>query len=179
MYWTNDFCQVLTISRKKYPRSMRLNFFNHRTLFWSPNRHFQSNCAHFWWAGSTLAIIGDKIKKMTERNTVDKFYLFPKKKYPRSMRLNFFNHQTMFCSPNRQFQSNCAHFWWAGSTLAIVVDKIKKWTEQATFDKFYLFPGKSIRARWGSTSSITEHCFGHQIVNFIRIVLIFVGQAPL
>ena len=22
---------------KKYPRSMRLNFFDHRTLFWSPN----------------------------------------------------------------------------------------------------------------------------------------------
>ena len=25
---------------KKYPRSMRLNFFDHRTLFWSPNHQF-------------------------------------------------------------------------------------------------------------------------------------------
>ena len=25
---------------KKYPRSMRLNFFDHRTLYWSPNRQF-------------------------------------------------------------------------------------------------------------------------------------------
>ena len=25
---------------KKYPRSMRLNFFDHRTWFWPPNRQF-------------------------------------------------------------------------------------------------------------------------------------------
>ena len=25
---------------KKYPNSMRLNFFDHRTLFWSPNPQF-------------------------------------------------------------------------------------------------------------------------------------------
>ena len=39
---------------------------------------------------------------------------------------------------------------------------------------FQLFP-KSIRARWVLTFSITEHCFGHQIVNFSPIVLIFGG----
>ena len=38
---------------KKYPRSMRLNFFDHRTLFWPPNRQFQSELAHFLWACST------------------------------------------------------------------------------------------------------------------------------
>ena len=38
---------------------------------------------------------------------------------------------------------------------------------------------KSIRARWGLIFSITEHCFGHQIVNFSMIWLIFCEQAPL
>ena len=42
---------------------MRLNFFDHRTLFWPPNRQFQSELAHFLWTCSTSAIIGDKTKK--------------------------------------------------------------------------------------------------------------------
>ena len=196
---------------KHYPRSMRLNFFDQRTLFWSPNCQFFSNCAHFWWAGSTLAISEDKIKKnWTERTTLDKFILFPKKifaldedllfrslnnvlvaklsisvklcsfllgrvhfsrnwvwniknglneplctnftyfqkKYPRSMRLNFFDHRTLFSLPNCQFLSNCAHLWWACSTLAIIGDKIKKkldWTNH--FGQVLPISKKSIRAR--------------------------------
>ena len=38
---------------------------------------------------------------------------------------------------------------------------------------------KSILARWGLTFSITEQCFGHQMVNISQIVLIYGGQAPL
>ena len=38
--WANHFGQVITYFQKKYPRSMRLNFFDHRTLFWTPNRQF-------------------------------------------------------------------------------------------------------------------------------------------
>ena len=179
MDWTNDFGQVLSISRKKHPGSKRLNVFDHRTLFWPPYRQFQSNCAHFCWAGFTLAIVVDGIKKMDWTNDLGQVLSISRKKHPRSKRLNVFDHRTLFWSPNRQFQSNCAHLWWAGFTLAIVVDEIKKWTEQATLDKFYLFPEKSIRARRGLTYSITEHCFGHQIVNFSRIVLIYDGQASL
>ena len=177
MDWTNDFQQVLSIARKKYPRSMRLNFFNHRTLFWSPNCQFQSNCAHFWWAGSPLAIIGDKIKKWLNELLWTSFTYF-QKKYPRSMRLNFFNHRTLFWSPNRQFQSNCAHFWWTGSTLAIIGDRITNGLNEPLWTSFIYFQ-KKYPPRWGSTFSISEHCFGHQIVNFNRIVLIFGGQAPL
>ena len=66
---------------------------------------------------------------------------------------------------------------WAGSTLAIIGNKTK-WNERTTLEKLYLFP-KSIGARWGLNFSITEHCFGNQIVNFSQIVLIFGGQAPL
>ena len=33
--WANHFGQVITYFQKKYP-----NFFDHRTLFWSPNRQF-------------------------------------------------------------------------------------------------------------------------------------------
>ena len=47
---------------------MRLNFFDHRTLFWPPNRQFQSEMAHFLWECSTLAIIGDKTKKSGTAN---------------------------------------------------------------------------------------------------------------
>ena len=50
------------------------------------------------------------------------------------------------------------------------------WTNQ--FEQVLPISKKSIRARWGLTFSVTEHCFGHQIVNFRRIVLIFDGQAP-
>ena len=159
-----------------YPRSITLKFFDHRTLFWSPNRQFQSNYPHCCWAGSTLAIIGDKIKKLLERTTLDKFYLFPKKR-PRSMRLNFFNHQTLFWSPNRQFQSNSA-FWLPGSTLARVVDKIKKMDWTNDFGQVLSISRKSIRVRSGLTFLIIEHCFGHQVVNLSRIKLLVGGQAP-
>ena len=153
--WANHFGQVFVYIHKKYPRSMRLNFFDHRTLFWTPNRQFQSNCAHFWWAVSTLAIIRvekkvglsepfwtgfhlfpkkvSKLfrsanmvlviksstlvqmcsffvgrlhfsvnwgwnKKWTERVILDKFLLISRKNYP-----NFFDHRTLFWTPNRQF----------------------------------------------------------------------------
>ena len=55
----------------------------------------------------------------------------------------------------------------------------KKWTEQTILNTFSITSKKSIRARWGSTFSITEHCFEHEIVNFSPIVLIFGGYAPL
>ena len=65
---------------KKYPRSMRLNFFDHRTWFWPPNRQFWSEMAHFLWACSTLAIIGDKLKNRAQRTILDKFSPISKKK---------------------------------------------------------------------------------------------------
>ena len=49
------------VNYKKYPRSMGLNFFDHWTLFWLPNRQFLSDFAHLLWASSTWAIIGDKL----------------------------------------------------------------------------------------------------------------------
>ena len=147
MDWTNHFGQVLSISKKKYPHSMRLNFFDHRTLFLSPNRQFQSNCAHCWWAGSTLDIVGDKIKKNWLNEPLWTSFIFFHKKYPRSIRLNFFDHRTLFLSPNRQFQSNCAHCWWAGSTLDIVGDKIKKnWLNEPLWTSFIFFHKKYPRS---------------------------------
>ena len=134
--------KFLYISRKKYPCSIRLNIFAHRIFFWSPDRQFQSNYAYCWWAGSTSAKAGDKIKKNDWTNHIGQVLFFPKKKFPRSMRLNFFDHRTLFWSPNCQFQSNCAHFWLAGSTLAVVVNKIRKnglngrlWTNFIYFQK--------------------------------------------
>ena len=44
------------------------------------------------------------------------------------------------------------------------------WTERTVLDNFLPISEKSIR-----TFSITEHCFGDQIVNFSPIVLIFGG----
>ena len=122
MDWTNHLTSF-TYFQKKYPHSMRLNFFHHRTMFWTPNCQFFSNCVHFWWGGSTLAISEDK--KIGLNEPLWTSFIYFQKKYPRSMRLNFFDHRTLFWSPNRQFQSNSA-FWLAGSTLARVVDKIKK-----------------------------------------------------
>ena len=84
--------------QKKYPRSMRLNFFDHRTLFWTPNRQFLSKGAHFGWARSTLAINGDEIKKLDWANHFIQVFTFFQKKYP-----NFFDHRTLFWTPNRQF----------------------------------------------------------------------------
>ena len=57
--------------------------------------------------------------------------------------------------------------------------KTNSWTERTIFDQFLPISKKSIRARWLLTFSITEHCFGHQIVNLGPIVLIFGGYAPL
>ena len=37
---------------------------------------------------------------------------------------------------------------------------------------------KTDHTQWGLTFSITEHCFGHQIVNFSPIKLIIGGYAP-
>ena len=66
---------------------------------------------------------------------------------------------------------------WAGSTLAIIGNKKMEWTNH--FGQVLAFSKQIIRARWGLTFSITEQCFGHQIVTFGRIVLNFGGQAPL
>ena len=92
------------------------------------------------------------------------------------MRLNFFDHRTLFLSPNCQFQSNCAHFWLSGSTLAVVVNKIKKMDWRNHFGQVLSFFKKIIRARSGWTFSITKHCFGHQIVNFSRICVNLMGR---
>ena len=59
--------------------------------------NFLSNCAHFWWVCSTLAVIGDEMKKLIWPDRFGQvFYLFTKK-YP-----NFFDHRTLFWWPNRQ-----------------------------------------------------------------------------
>ena len=50
----------------------------------------------------------------------------------------------------------------------------KNWTERTVLDKFLPISEKSVR-----TFSITEHCFGDQIVNFSPILLISGVQAPL
>ena len=55
--------------------------------------------------------------------------------------------------------------------------KLKNWTERTILDMFLPISKKSIRVRWGLTFSITEHCFGHQIVNLNPIVLSFGGYA--
>ena len=103
----------------------------------------------FLWAGSTLAIVLDKIKKMDWMNDFWQVLSISRKKYTRSIRLN------------------------------LISEDKKILTERTTLDKFYLFPKTIIRARWGFTFSITEHCFGHQILNFSQIVLFVGGQAPL
>ena len=132
----NLFGHVFTNLKKKYPRSMRLNFFEHRTLFWSANRQFSSDSAHFLRASSTWAIVGEKITKIGQSEPVwTRFYRFSKK-YPRSMRHNFFEHWTLFWSPNRQFLSDLAHFLWASSTWAIVGDKLKIWAQRTFLDTF-------------------------------------------
>ena len=117
--------------------------------------------SHNWW--------------WNEKNGLNKpfwtsFYLFPKK-YPRSMRLNFFDHRTLFWTPNLQFISICAHFWCAGSNLAIIRDKIRKLDWGNHFGQGFNYLQKSIRARWGLTFSITEHCFGHQNIIFTLAII--------
>ena len=47
------------------------------------------------------------------------------------------------------------------------------------FGQVFNYFQKSIRARWGLTFSITEHCFEHEIVNFSPIVLSIGGYASL
>ena len=105
---------------KQYPRSMRLNFFEQRTLFWSPNRQLLSDLAHFFVGKLYLSHSWGYSKKIGQSEPFwTRFHQFSKK-YPRSMRLNFFEHRTLFWSPNRQFLSDLAHFLWASSTWAIV-----------------------------------------------------------
>ena len=107
-----------------------------------------------------------------------RFYRFSKK-YPRSMRFNFFEHRTLFWSTNRQFWFDLVHFLWASSTWARVGDKIKKLGGASHFGHVFTDFQKIIRARWGLTFSKTELCFGHQIVNFRPIWLIFLGKLHL
>ena len=95
------------------------------------------------------------------------------------MRFNFFEHRTLFWSPNRQFLSDLAHFLWASSTWARVGDKIKKLGGASNFGHVVTDFQKIVRARWGLTFSNTELCFGQQIVNYGLIWFIFCGQAPL
>ena len=56
----------------------------------------------------------------------------------------------------------------------MLVIKLKVRTDRTNLDKFLPSSKKSI---W--IFSITEHCFGDQIVNFSPIVLIFGLQAPI
>ena len=49
---------------------MRLNFFEHWTLFWSLNRQFPSDLAHFLWTSSTWAIVGDTVKKKLGKQAI-------------------------------------------------------------------------------------------------------------
>ena len=163
---------------KKYPRSMRLNFFEHWTLFWSLNRQFPSDLAHFLWTSSTWAIVGDKVEKIGQSEPFwTRFYHFSKK-YPRSMRLNFFEHWTLFWSLNRPFLSDLAHFLWASSTWAIVGDKIKKNGQSEPFwTRFYRFSKKY-------PCSMRLNFFEHRTLfwstnrQFGLIWFIFCGQAP-
>ena len=90
------------------------------------------------------------------------------------MRLNFFDHRTLFWTQSFQFYSNCAHYWWLCSILAINGDEIKKMDWANYFGQVYTYFQQSI---W--TFSNTEHCFGDQIVNFSPIVLIFGVQAQI
>ena len=58
------------------------------------------------------------------------------------------------------------------STLAIIGNEIKKLDSPDRFGQVFTYFQKSIR-----TFSITEHCFGDQIVNFSPIVLNLGGYA--
>ena len=140
MDWTNHFGQVLSISKKSIRARWGLTFSITEHCFGHQIVNFSGICVNLV-GRLTLAIIGDKIKNGLNEPLWTSFIYF-QKKYPHSMRLNFFDHRTLFLSPNRQFQSNCAHCWWAGSTLSLVWDKIKKMTERTTLVKFCLFPKK-------------------------------------
>ena len=93
LIWT-----TLWPGHKNWPHTMRLNFFDHRTLFWTPNRQFYSNCAHFWWVSSTLAIICDEIKQLDWPNHFEIVFIYFQKKEPK-----FFDRRSLFWWPNRQF----------------------------------------------------------------------------
>ena len=165
---------------KKYPCSMRLNFFEHWTLFWSTNRQFLSDLAHFLWASSTWAIVRDNIKKnWAYRTILDTFLPIFQKSIRARWGLTFFDNRTLFWSPNRQFLSDLAHFLWACSTWAIVGDKMKKLGRANHFGHVFTDFQKSIRARWGLTFSNIELCFGQQIVNFGLIWFIFLWASSI
>ena len=78
-------------------------------------------------------------------------------------------------SPKNLFQSIQANFsfWFAQSTQSELFVSYLHSFEQ------YIDPDtKTDRTRWGLIFSITEHCFGHQIVNFSPIKLNIGGYAP-
>ena len=131
---------------KKYPRSMRLNFFENRTfvlvtkssIFVRSGSIFvgKLHLSHSW---------GYSKKNWASEPFWTRFYQFSKK-YPRSMRLNFFEHRTLIWSPNRQLLSDLAHFLWSSSTWAIVGDKLKNLSRANLFGHVFTNFQKKVSA---------------------------------
>ena len=158
---------------------MRLNFFEHRTLFYTKNRQFWFDLGHFLWASFTSARIEDKIKKIGRSKPFwTRFYQFSKN-YPRSMRFNFFEHRTLFWSPNRQF------FVWFGSFFVGKFHLSHSWgwnkkigQNEPFWTRFYRFSKKYPR-------SMRLNFFKHQTLfwspnrQFLSDLAFFVGKLNL
>ena len=114
-----------------------------------------------------------KLKNWTDRTVLNKFLPISKKV------------SELFRSPNIVLATKSSSLVQLCSFLVGRLHISQHWwpnkqngLNEPFWTSFYLYP-KSIRARWGLTFSIIEHCFGHQIVNFSTIVLIFDGYALL
>ena len=103
------------------------------------------------------------------------------KKWPRSMRLIVFDHQTFFWLPNRLFWSDLAHFLWANYKVDIVGDKRKRIgsSEPFHFGQSFTNFQKNVRARWGLTCFITEIFLVNKSSIMIQLSSFFLGRLHL
>ena len=176
MDWTNHFGQVSTYFQKSIRARWGLTFlitehcFGHEIVIFSPILLIFGGYA----PNQPQLVI--KLKIPTDRTTLDKFLPISKKV------------SELFLSPNIVFPSPNIVLVTKSSILvqlcSFLVGSLqfshnwgwdnKKMDWANHFELVFTYFQKSIR-----NFSITEHCFGHQIVNFSPIVLIFGVQAPI
>ena len=175
----NHFGQVFTDFQKSIRARWGLTFSITELCFGHQIVNFSPKLAHFLWACSTWAIVWDKTKKSGTANHFGQVFTDFQKSIRARWGLTFSITELCFGHQIVNFSPKMAHFLWACSTWAIVGAKTKKSGTANHFGQVFTNFQKSIRARWGLTFSITELCFGHQIVNFSPKWLIFCGHAPL
>ena len=114
-----------------------------------------------------------KLKIRTDRTNFDKFLPISKKV------------SELFLSPNIVLVTKSSILVQLCSFLVCRLQFSHNWDWNKKIDwahhfgQVFNYFQKSIRARWGLTFLITEHCFGHEIFNFRPIMLVFGGYAPL